>query len=118
MPGFRKPQPELVERFDELASLVEADRKLIFGSPACVLHGNMFTALHDDYLILRLSEADRAEMTARHPDARVFEPMVGRPMKEYVVAPADLVASDEIEGWVRRSFAYAQTLPPKIAKKR
>ncbi|MDQ1679676.1 MAG: hypothetical protein QOI42_535 [Frankiaceae bacterium] len=67
MPGFRKPQPELVERFDELASLVEADRKLIFGSPACVLHGNMFTALHDD--------------------------------------------------WVRRSFAYAQTLPPKIAKR-
>ena len=34
-------------------------------------------------------------------------------MKEYVVVPAALVGTAEIEGWVRRSLAYAGQLPPR-----
>ena len=62
MPTFRKSPPELVARFDELASLAgTADRKQMFGYPTCVLHGNMFMGLHEDSLILRLAEPDRVE---------------------------------------------------------
>ena len=67
MPTFRKSPPELIARFDELATLTgDADRKQMFGYPSCVLRGNMFMALHEDSLILRLAEPDRAEFLSRY----------------------------------------------------
>jgi TfoX/Sxy family transcriptional regulator of competence genes len=119
MPGFRKSPPELIARFDELAQLAgDTDRKLMFGYPVCVLRGNMFMGLHQDSLILRLAAADRAEFLARY-DAGLFEPMPGRPMKEYVVVPPSLVYDDDaVSEWVRRSRTWADQLPAKKAKKK
>lgn len=118
MPTFRKSPPELIARFDELATLTgDADRKQMFGYPSCVLRGNMFMALHEDSLILRLAEPDRAEFLGRY-GAELFEPMPGRPMKEYVVVPPALAGSAEVNDWVRRSWAYAEQLPAKKAKAR
>jgi hypothetical protein len=118
MPTFRKSPPGLVARFGELAVLTgDADRKQMFGYPTCVLRGNMFMGLHEDSLILRLGESDRAEFLSRY-DAGLFEPMPGRPMKEYVVVPPALVDSSEIDDWVRKSRAYAEQLPAKKSKKR
>jgi RNA polymerase sigma factor (sigma-70 family) len=118
MPTFRKSSPELVARFDELALLAgDADRKQIFGYPACMLAGNMFMGLHENTLILRLPESDRAEFADRH-GAAVFEPMPGRPMKEYVVVPPALVYDDGVSEWVRRSRAYAEQLPAKKPRKK
>src|SRR5262249_61136587 len=118
MPTFRKSPPELVARFDELATLAgDADRKQMFGHPTCVLRGNMFMGLHEDSLILRLAEPDRAEFLSRY-DAALFEPMPGRPMKEYVVVPPALAASGEVDGWVRRALAYAERLPANKGRKK
>jgi TfoX/Sxy family transcriptional regulator of competence genes len=120
MPGFAKSPPELVARFEELAPLAgDAERKQMFGYPICVLRGNMFMGLHEDRLILRLAESDRAEFVDRY-QAEPFEPMPGRPMKEYVVVPAHLVYGEEaaLAGWVRRARAYAEQLPAKKPKKR
>jgi TfoX N-terminal domain len=117
MPTFRKSPPELVARFDELALLAgDADRKQMFGYPVCVLRGNMFMGLHEDSLILRLSDADRSEFLGRY-DGGLFEPMPGRPMKEYVVVPPGVAYDDEAVGeWVRRSRAFAEQLPAKKPK--
>jgi TfoX/Sxy family transcriptional regulator of competence genes len=116
MPTFRKSPPELVARFSELALLAgDADRKQMFGYPSCVLRGNMFMSLHEDALILRLSETDRTEL-AEHHGGTVFEPMPGRPMREYMVVPAELVYTDAAEEWVRRSRSYAEQLPAKKPK--
>jgi hypothetical protein len=118
MPTFRKSPPGLVARFDELATLAAgADRRQMFGYPTCVLRGNMFMGLHEDSLILRLAEPDRAEFLSRY-DTGLFEPMPGRPMKEYVVVPPDVADSGDIDDWVRRSLAYAEQLPPKKGKKK
>jgi TfoX N-terminal domain len=118
MPTFRKSPPELIARFDELAALAAGGgRKQMFGYPTCVLGGNMFMGLHEDSLILRLAEPDRAEFIGRY-GAGLFEPMAGRPMKEYVVVPPALVNSGEIDDWVRKSLAYAGQLPAKKGKKR
>ncbi|MDQ6947885.1 MAG: TfoX/Sxy family protein [Actinomycetota bacterium] len=117
MPDFKKSPPELMTRFEELVALVPAaTTKQMFGYPTCVLGGNMFMGLHDDYLILRLSEADRAAF-AEEVGGRVFEPMPGRPMKEYVVVPADVTKGPEVEQWVRASYDYAHSLAPKKPKK-
>jgi hypothetical protein len=118
MPEFRKSAPELVARFGELALLAgDADRKMMFGYPVCVLRGNMFMGLHGDSLILRLAEADKAEFLRRYA-AGLFEPMPGRPMKEYVVVPPSLAYDEGVGEWVRRSRAYAETLPAKKPKKK
>src|SRR5579863_8551082 len=118
MPTFRKSPPELVARFADLAPLAgDADRKLMFGYPVCVLRGNMFMGLHEEAMFLRLSEADRAEFLDRY-GANPFEPMPGRPMKEYVVVPPALLRQDDIDEWVRRSRAWAEQLPAKKPKKR
>jgi TfoX/Sxy family transcriptional regulator of competence genes len=119
MPDFRKSPPELIARFDELAQLAgDTDRKLMFGYPVCVLRGNMFMGLHQDSLILRLAAADRAEFLARY-GAGLFEPMPGRPMKEYVVFPPSLIYDDDaVSEWVRRSRTWADQLPAKKAKKK
>ena len=119
MPAFRKSPPGLIARFDELAQLAgDTDRKLMFGYPVCVLRGNLFMGLHEDSLILRLAEADRAEFLGRY-DARLFEPMPGRPMKEYIVVPPALVDDDAAIGeWVRKSRTCAEQLPAKKPKKK
>ncbi len=118
MPTFGKAPAELVARFDELTSLAgDADRKQMFGYPACVLHGNMFMALHQDSLILRLADADRAEFLSRY-DSGLFEPMPGRPMQQYVVVPPTLVYDDAITEWIRRSRAFADQLPAKKPKRK
>jgi RNA polymerase sigma-70 factor, ECF subfamily len=118
MPTFRKSPPELVARFSELALLAgDADHKQMFGYPACMLRGNMFMSLHEDSLILRLADADRADFLSRH-DSSLFEPMPGRPMKEYVVVPPALVYDDAVAAWVRKSRAFAEQLPAKKAKQK
>jgi TfoX N-terminal domain len=113
MPTFGESPPGLVARFDELAARAAgAERREIFGYPSCVRHGNMFMGLYEDSLILRLAEPDRAEFLSRY-GGELFEPLPDRPMKEYVVVPADLVGTAEIGDWVRRSLAYAEQLPPR-----
>jgi TfoX/Sxy family transcriptional regulator of competence genes len=117
MPSFKKSPPELVARFDEIAAQVPgATRKQMFGYPVCVVSGNMFMGLHDDYLFLRLAAPDRAILFDQH-GARVFAPMPGRLMTEYVVVPAEIMDGPTIDEWVQRSFGYAQNLPPKTPNK-
>jgi hypothetical protein len=49
--------------------------------------------------------------------AATFEPMAGRPMKEYVTVPASLLAAPEaLEPWVAAALVHGASLPPKAAK--
>jgi len=113
MPTSGESPPELMARFDELAALATgAECREVFGYPSCVRHGNMFMGLYEDSLILRLAEPDKAEFLSRY-GGQLFEPLPGRPMKEYVVVPPAVAGTAEIEDWVRRSLAYAEQLPPR-----
>jgi len=78
----------------------------------------MFAAVHQESLFARLDEKDRAELLAQ-PGAHLFEPMEGRPMKEYVVFPDALLTDrDALRGWMARGLAYAASLTPKEKKPR
>ena len=88
----------------------------MFGYPACFVNGHMFMGLHQENMIVRLSEEDRAE-ALKVEGSRIFEPMPGRPMKEYVaLAPTVLQNRDGVRGWAARALAYAVALPGKAAK--
>lgn len=115
---WRKAPQDLVERFaDATAGIEGLEHRKMFGYPAGFIGGNMTTGLHQESWIVRLPEDARRERL----DAgwSIFEPMPGRPMREYVALP-EAIASDPDEArlWVERAAAYVRTLPPKAPKKR
>jgi TfoX/Sxy family transcriptional regulator of competence genes len=76
----------------------------------------MFAGLHQEDMILRLGEADRAQLLKR-PGAKLFEPMPGRPMREYVVVPPPLLDSEtQLNTWLEKALTYTRSLPPKAPK--
>lgn len=113
---FKKPPPWLVELFDSLLTQTIGDRRLMFGHPAGFVNGNMFAAVFGDSIIVRLAETDRAALLA-HEGAETFDPMGGRPMREYVVLPVAMLEDEEaVRAWMARALAFADELPPKEKK--
>jgi len=113
MPTFHAPPADLVTRFQNATNkLKDAEHRKMFGFPAVFVHGNMFASLFNDSLILRLSPAEREALTAM--GGCPFEPMPGRPMREYLAVPDEIVMSpEELNGWLTKAKAYAATLPTK-----
>jgi TfoX/Sxy family transcriptional regulator of competence genes len=85
----------------------------MFGNEAAFVNGNMFMGLYGSGMFVRLSEADRAEFLKKD-GASLFEPMKGRPMKEYVMIPEEWLGNAEAVGpWITRSMQWASRLPKK-----
>jgi TfoX/Sxy family transcriptional regulator of competence genes len=99
-----------------------AERRLMFGYPAAFVNGNLATGLHRHDWMVRLGEKDRAALAAK--GGRPFEPMPGRPMREYVVLPTAVLSERRaLTGWIRRGIDYTAGLPakhpkPKAARKK
>ncbi len=115
---WQKSPPALIATFD---SALEADARLerrqMFGYPCAFLDGKMLTGLFEDQMMMRLSEADRARAAAAL-GATPFEPIKGRPMREYVVLPPAVVADTrKLRAWLRRAVAYVESLPARKPKK-
>ena len=117
--ALEKPPPYMVELFDSILPLDgRVERRKMFGSPCGFVNGNMFCGLFERSMFLRLSEADRGEAVDQL-GAAPFEPMKGRPMREYVTLPDDLLEDEaQLDDWMGRALAYAGGLPPKEKKPR
>ncbi len=90
----------------------------MFGYPCAFVNGNMFTGLHQEALIVRLGEDDR-ERLIDEAGARQFEPMPGRPMREYVALPEPMLEDrDKLIEIIRSAKQFAASLPPKVKKPR
>ncbi|MDX6245608.1 MAG: hypothetical protein QOE76_3331 [Frankiales bacterium] len=102
-----KASDELIARYEELVDVVPgADRKLVFGSPTCLVGGNMFFGVHPTGLFVKLPAEAAEELLAEGGSA--FMPMPGRPMGGFWTLP-----EGDVTDWVRRSYEYALTLPAK-----
>ena len=114
--AWEKSPQELAERFGAILDrFPEAERRKMFGYPAAFVGGNMVTGLHQRDWVVRLSP-DEQEM-ARTEGAAVFEPMPGRPMKNFMALPAATIADDELVAtWVERAIAHGKSLPPKATR--
>src|SRR5262245_57927294 len=90
-----KPAPTaLVKRFHDVLSAVPGIQlRKMFGYPAAFYSGHLFTGLFQDKMIIRLPLHDR-EALEKIGGTAPFEPMRGRPMREYRVLPKAIVASD------------------------
>ena len=92
-----------------------AVKKKMFGHPAAFVNGNMFFGTFADGLTFRLP-ADRLVELAELDGVSPFEPMPGRPWKEYVFS--DRTASDEQHAaWALEALEHTAKMPPKKKKK-
>ncbi len=115
MPKWKPAPQDWIEAFDSaLPSGVE--RRKMFGYPAAFVNGNMAAGLHQDDLVLKLEEKDRAALLKAGGKPFV---VMGRTMGAFVVAPSDFKSKPaELKKWLVRSVAYAASLPAKAKKKR
>jgi TfoX/Sxy family transcriptional regulator of competence genes len=98
-------------------TLLPADERVVirpmFGHRAAFVNGHMFTGTFGSQVFVRLDEQSRTDLLAI-AGAAPFEPMKGRPMREYVQLPKALLTEPhEARIWVERSLAWISTLPPK-----
>src|SRR5216683_3288821 len=118
MAWTKSPQP-LIDLFDKsVPSSVTVSRRKMFGYPAAFANGNLFIGLHQNDFIMRLSKEDRARFSAEYGE-RIFEPMKGRPMREYVRLPEELLAdARKCAPWIKRSLEYAEGIKPKAQRRK
>src|SRR5712691_3297604 len=118
MTWTKSPQA-LIDLFDKsVPAGATVSRRQMFGYPAAFANGNLFIGLHQNDFIMRLSEEDRARFGARYGE-RTFEPMKGRPMREYVRLPEELLTDVRKRApWIRRSLKYAEVIKPKSRSKK
>ena len=105
---------DLAHRLRELLAGEDAiTEKRMFGGLVFLLHGNMsVSASRNGGLLARIDPADTDAALAR-PHVTLME-MRGRTMAGWItIAPEGLKTKRQLAGWVKRSVAFAKTLPPK-----
>jgi TfoX/Sxy family transcriptional regulator of competence genes len=119
MPKWRPSPPELVKFFEKaLKPFSEIQTRKMFGYPVAFVKGHMFAGLHQDNMILRLSGDDRTGFL-QQDGAKIFEPLPGRFMREYVLVPASMLRSAKpLDAWLKKAWTNARSLPPKAATSR
>ena len=118
-PVWQPASNETVQLFHKIIpSVPDVTVRKMFGYPAAFVKGFMFAGVHENNIILRLSPEDRASLL-QVDGAALFEPMAGRPMREYVVVPeAVLKSGHELSAWMDKALNYSASLPPKPPKKK
>ena len=112
---FRKSPQELIEAFEAAMPGAPAVKRPMFGYPCGFVNGNMFMGLFADKMFVRLPEDSRAELMGI--GGTPFEPMPGRPMRDYVVLPEAIVTKPaELKAWAGKALRYGESLPAKKKK--
>jgi TfoX/Sxy family transcriptional regulator of competence genes len=110
---WQKSSQGLVDFFESVMPGPPAVQRKMFGYPAGFVNGNMFMGLFQESMIIRLPKGPREEFLKVH-NAKIFEPMAGRPMREYVAVPPSVIRdTKELTAWVARALEYGASLKPK-----
>ena len=99
--------PDPRAAYDALAAEMQATSPArggaMFGMPCLKVNGKAFAGFHQGEMVFKLAAADRDQALAL-AGARLFDPMGGRPMKEWVEVPVAHAARwDEI---ARQALRY------------
>jgi hypothetical protein len=106
--AWKKNSPEAIRRFDELAAVPGATRKMMFGCPVYELGGKRYALLHGNRVVLALSPEHTAKLIER--GGRPWEPTKGRRSKDKVAVPEAIAESvRSLRVWVQRAVQHAQS---------
>jgi len=116
---MEKPTQAALDAFDAaFPPDARAERKKMFGMPAGFVGGNMFFGVFANGLVLRLP-ADRLAALRAIDGVGDFEPMEGRPWKEYVHADATTWGmTTEAADWALEALDHTAKMPAKKKKPR
>lgn len=114
---WKKPSQQLIKFLIEQMETHAAQKKTMFGSTVYFANDNMFIGVHEDHIFLRLPEPGRKELLSAYPGAAQFEPIKGRPMREYMTIPPELYEDREaFNKWIERSMDFVMSIPAKVKK--
>lgn len=111
---------DLEDRIDSLLAAMPVRRKKMFGTSAWFMESNdqMFSGVWADGITVRVGE-DAANSLVDNGNADRFDPMGGRPMREYVYVNGEKIAEDsDLMQWLERGAKFAGTLPAKQRRSR
>jgi TfoX/Sxy family transcriptional regulator of competence genes len=120
MANWAKKDEALIERIDGLLSVAPVRRKDMFGTSAWFLESNdqMFAGAWGEAIMVRVGE----KLTSRlieSGEAEPFDPMGGKPMREYVLLDSEKIAEDsDLLEWLDQASDFASALPPKKPRQR
>jgi TfoX/Sxy family transcriptional regulator of competence genes len=115
---WKKIDPELKKLLEDTMQSFHCEKRMMFGAPTYFINNNMFVGIHENKIIIRLSEKDRGEIIAGDKRAKPFEPMPGRVMKEYIALPESIYNDrNKLVEWLTRSYGYTSALPAKERKR-
>ncbi len=120
MADWAKKDEALIERVDGLLSTVPVRRKNMFGTVAWFLDSNdmMFVGAWGEGIMARVG-AERTASLIESGGTEPFDPLGGRPMREYVLLNGDRIAEDDVLlDWLDQANVFAAALPPKARKPR
>jgi TfoX/Sxy family transcriptional regulator of competence genes len=115
--AWTKAPQALMDLFtDSLPDAAGLTSRKMFGYPAAFVHGNMMAGVFGDGIFARLPPELRAELERDH-GARSFEPMAGKPMKDYLGLPEAIVADEQrLAAVLSAAYHATAALPPKAQK--
>jgi TfoX/Sxy family transcriptional regulator of competence genes len=107
---WKKAPQALIDRFDAIAAgFSQAEKKQMFGYPALFVNGHLTAGLFEDGCMIRVPEGETGLLP--------FEPMKGRPMKDYGSLPKAAVDDPAaMKAWIAKAVAWAEKLPVKAKK--
>ncbi|HIF71396.1 MAG TPA: RNA methyltransferase [Dehalococcoidia bacterium] len=120
MVDWPKKDEALIEHIDGLLAAAPVHRKNMFGTSAWFLESNdmMFIGAWGEGIMVRISE-ERTTGLIESGEAEPFDPMGGKPMREYVLLNGERIAEDEdLLDWLDQASEFAGTLPPKQPKQK
>lgn len=86
--------------------------KKMFGGIAFMIDGNMAVGVAGDELMVRVGK-DAHEEAVVLPGARIFD-LSAKPMRGWVVVAPEAIAADEdLDAWIDRGVAFAESLPSR-----
>jgi len=108
---WKKSPEELVSLLADRMKGVNCEQRKMFGYPAYFINGKMFAGLFEDQMFIRLPDDEMTRFQKEYTEAKHFEPLKGRIMKNYVVVPKEVYSSDEnFRPWVLISTDFTKSL--------
>jgi TfoX/Sxy family transcriptional regulator of competence genes len=97
---------------DCLDSRPDVVERKMFGGMGYLLHGNMFTYIWQDYLVLRLGPEEGSKALSQ-PQVRTFD-IISKSIKAWVmIHERDLEDDTDLKKWLRLALEFVASLPPK-----
>lgn len=116
-PKMEKPDPQVLASVEAVMAGLPVYRRPMFGTVSWFVEENaqMLGCVWGVDLNIRVGAEDARSLIASGK-ATPFDPMGGRPMREYVLVPASTLRPAALRKWIARAIEFTSALERKKGK--